>query len=103
MHNAEHYSSQLFQGGTSSTTGMAAVVIAIAHKHMFRFKEQSMLTSTAVFAYHLPRIGIFNGNNFDQTGFSAFGKGEQLINGFPCDETGQHSRLTTPSGILAAS
>ncbi len=82
---------------------MAAVVIAIAHKYMFRFKEQCILASTAVFAYHLPRIGIFNGNNLVQTGFSAFGKGEQLINGFPCDKTGQHFRKTTPSGILAAS
>ncbi len=87
----------MFQGGTSSATGMAAVAIAIAHKHMFRFKEQCVLTSTAVFAYHLPGIGIFNGNNLAQTGYSAFGKEEQLINGFPCDETGQHSRLTTPS------
>ncbi len=31
-HNAKHYSSQLFKGGTSSSTGMAAVVIAIAHE-----------------------------------------------------------------------
>ncbi len=36
--------------------------MAVAHKHMVRFKEKK-LTSGAVFASHLPRISIFNGNN----------------------------------------
>ncbi len=42
---------------------MAPVVIAIAHKHTFRVKEKSILASRAVFANHLPRIRILNGNN----------------------------------------
>ncbi len=60
MNTTEQYSSQLFGGGDSSSTWMAAVGIAIAHKHTFRFKEQNMLTSRAVFANRLPRIGILN-------------------------------------------
>ncbi len=32
-------------GGNSYSTWMAAVVISITHKHTFRFKEQSILTS----------------------------------------------------------
>ncbi len=31
---------------------MAAVVVAIAHKHTFRFKQQSILSSRAGFTYH---------------------------------------------------
>ncbi len=50
-------------GGNSSSTGMAALGIAIAHKHTIRFKEQGILTSRAVFAYRLPRIGILSGGN----------------------------------------
>ncbi len=42
---------------------IATVVIAIAHKHTFRVKEKSILASRAVFANHLPRIRILNGNN----------------------------------------
>ncbi len=42
---------------------MAAVVIAIVHKPTFRFNEQGILTSKAVFAYRLPRIGILSGSN----------------------------------------
>ncbi len=42
---------------------MTAVVVAIAHKHTFRFKEQSILTSRAGFANHLPRISILSGSN----------------------------------------
>ncbi len=38
---------------------MAAVVLAIAHKHTLRFKEQSMPTSRRGFANHLPRIRYF--------------------------------------------
>ncbi len=30
------------------------MVIAIAHKHTFRVKEKSILTTRAVFAYYLP-------------------------------------------------
>ncbi len=37
-------------GGGSSSLGMAAVVVTIAHKHTPRFKEQSMLTCRAVLA-----------------------------------------------------
>ncbi len=54
-------------GGSSSSTVMAAVVIAIAHKHTFRAKEKNILTSRAVFANHLLRLGILNGSN-DSTG-----------------------------------
>ncbi len=43
---------------------MAAVVIAIAHVPYYR---KSILTSRAVFANHLPRIGVLNGNS-DSTG-----------------------------------
>ncbi len=32
------------RGGNNSSAGIAAVVVAIEHKHTFRFKEQSMLT-----------------------------------------------------------
>ncbi len=46
--------------GDSSSTWMAAVVIAIAHKHTVRFKEQSILTSRAVFANRIPRIDMLN-------------------------------------------
>ncbi len=42
---------------------MAAVVITMAHKHTFRLKAESR----AVFANHLPRIGVLNGNS-DCTG-----------------------------------
>ncbi len=42
---------------------MAAVVIAIAHKHTFRVKEKNIITIRAVFVNHLPWIGILNGNN----------------------------------------
>ncbi len=58
----------------SSSTGMAAVVIAIAHKHTFTFKEQSILISRAVFANRLPRIGMLNGNN-DSTACVCVGGG----------------------------
>ncbi len=48
-------------GGSSSPTVLAAVVIAIAHKHTFRVKEKKgILTSRAVFANHLPKFGILN-------------------------------------------
>ncbi len=53
-----------FSGGvglSGSSTVMAA------HKHTFRVKEKSILTSKAVFANHLPRIGILGGNS-DITG-----------------------------------
>ncbi len=39
---------------------LAAVVIAITHKHTFCFKEQSILTSRAVFANNLTRFGILD-------------------------------------------
>ncbi len=58
--------------------GIAAVVIAIAHKHTSRFKEQSILTTRAVFANHLPRIGILNENN-DETGSVSGGREEYVI------------------------
>ncbi len=45
-------------GGVSSSSTVMA-----AHKQTFRVKEKSILTSKAVFANHLPRIGILNGNN----------------------------------------
>ncbi len=50
--------------GVNSSTLMAAVIIAIAQKHTFSFKEQRIFTKRAVFANHLPRIGIINGNNY---------------------------------------
>ncbi len=46
--------------GSSSFTVVAAVVKVIAHKHTFRVKEKNILTSRAVFANHLPRIGFLN-------------------------------------------
>ncbi len=39
---------------------MAAVVVAITHKHTFRFKEQSILTSRTGFAYHAFIIVFFS-------------------------------------------
>ncbi len=53
---------------------MAAEVIAIAHNHMFRVKEKSILTSRAVFVNNLPMIGILNGNK-DSTGCVRGGEG----------------------------
>ncbi len=41
-HNAKQYSSQLFRGGTSSSTVMAAVVGAIAHVLYQRKKAYSL-------------------------------------------------------------
>ncbi len=63
MHyNVAPCSSQLFKGGgSSSSTGMAAVVSSN------RTQEKCILTSRAVYANHLTRIGISNGNN-DSTG-----------------------------------
>ncbi len=63
-HQLKHNSFELFRGGTSSSTGMAAVVIATAHVPL---QKKSILTSRAVFANHLPRIGVLNGNS-DSTG-----------------------------------
>ncbi len=77
-------------GGNSSFTGKAAVVIAIAHKHMFRFQEQSILTSRAVFANRLPRIGILNGNN-DSTGSVGGGVCHNFIFLNNCSGTGLFS------------
>ncbi len=57
---------------------MAAVVIAIAHKHTFCVKEKNILTIKAVFVNHLPRIGILNGNN-DSTGRVRGGRMEFLF------------------------
>ncbi len=39
---------------------MATVVIAIAH---VPYQRKNILTSRAVFANHLPRIGVLNGNS----------------------------------------
>ncbi len=47
-------------GGTSSSTVMAAVVIAILRVPCQR---KNILTSRAVFVNHLPRIGVLNGNS----------------------------------------
>ncbi len=52
---------------------MAAVVIAISHKHAFRFKEQSILTNRTVFANRQPRIGISGWNN-DSTAYLCGGR-----------------------------
>ncbi len=49
--------------GNNSSTWMPAVIIATAQKHTFRFKERSIFSKRAVFANHLPRIGILNLNN----------------------------------------
>ncbi len=65
-------------GGSSLSAGIAVVVIKIAHKHTFRFKEQRILTSRAVFAYHLPRIGILNENS-DSTAHVCGGRVECAI------------------------
>ncbi len=54
---------------------MSAVVIAIAH---FPYQIKSMLTIRAVFANHLPRIGVFNGNS-DSTGCVRGGREEYAI------------------------
>ncbi len=53
----EPYSLQLFGGGRRigknySPSGMAAVVVEIARRHTLRFKQQSILTTCAVFAKH---------------------------------------------------
>ncbi len=60
---------------SSSSTEMAAVVIAIANKHTFRVKEKSILTSRSVFANQLLKIGIYNGKN-DSTGCMREGREE---------------------------
>ncbi len=57
---------------------MAAVVITMAHKHTFRLKAESKLTSRTVFANHLPRTGIFTGNN-DSTACVRGGREEYAI------------------------
>ncbi len=44
----------------NSSAGMAAVAVAIAHKHTFRFKEKNILTSRAGFAYHAFIIVFFH-------------------------------------------
>ncbi len=62
-------------GGTSSSTGMAAVAIAIAH---VPHQRKNILTSRAVFANHLPRIGVLNGNS-DSTGCVRGGREEYAI------------------------
>ncbi len=67
--------SQFSRGGRSSHTGMAAVVIALALKHTFHFKEQSIPTSRAVYANRLLRIGIVNGNNDNTTRVCGGGEG----------------------------
>ncbi len=54
---------------------MAAVVIAI---HTLRIKEKSILTSRAVFANQLPRIGVVNGNS-GSTGCVLRGREEYAI------------------------
>ncbi len=36
--------------------GMVALGVAIAHNHMSRFKEQSILTGRTWFANHLPKM-----------------------------------------------
>ncbi len=46
---------------------MAAVVSAIAHKHTFRFKEQSILASRAGFANHRPRIRYFRWKQWEHS------------------------------------
>ncbi len=53
------YGLQLFWGGDNSSVEMAAVVVAIEHEHMLRFKEQGILTNRAVFANHLPRTWYY--------------------------------------------
>ncbi len=64
-HKLKHNSYELFRGGgTSSSIGMAAVVIAIAH---VPYQRKNILTSRSVFTKHLPRIGVLNGNS-DSTG-----------------------------------
>ncbi len=62
-------------GGTSSSTWMAAVVIAIEH---VPYQGKSILTSKAVFANHLPRIGVLNGNS-NSTGCVHGGREEYAI------------------------
>ncbi len=54
---------------------MAAVVIAITH---VPYQRKSILTSRAVFANHLPRIGVLNGNS-DSTGCVRGGRDEYAI------------------------
>ncbi len=53
----KQYSLELFGGGQgsrrkNSSSGMAAVVVEIAHRHTLRFKQQSTLTTSAAFAKH---------------------------------------------------
>ncbi len=55
---------------------MAAVVIAIAHVPYLR--KKNILTSRAVFANHLPRIGVLNGN-IDSTGCVRGGRGSMPL------------------------
>ncbi len=61
--------------GTSLSTGMAAVVKAIAHVPCHK---KSMLTSRAVFANHLPRISALNGSS-DSTGCVRGGREKSAI------------------------
>ncbi len=53
---------------------MAAVVIAIAHVPY----QKNILTRRAVFANHLPRIGVLSGNS-DSTGCVCGGREEYVI------------------------
>ncbi len=62
-------------GGTSSSTVMAAEVIAIAH---VPYQRKSIFTSRAVFAHHLPKIGVLNGNS-DSTSCVRGGREEYAI------------------------
>ncbi len=57
---------------------MAAIVIAIANKPTFAVKEKNILTSSAVFANHMPRIGILN-VNCDRTVCVRGGRDEYAI------------------------
>ncbi len=41
-HNAKHYSSQLFRGGSSSSTVISAIIIAVAHAPNQRKKAYSL-------------------------------------------------------------
>ncbi len=58
VHNAEQQNLKfLVQRENSLSVGMTAVVVAIAHKHTFRFDEQSLYSQakTDVDDHHLPR------------------------------------------------
>ncbi len=66
-----------------TSTVIAAVVIAIAHVPCQR--KKSILTSRAVFANHLPGIGVLNGSS------GSTGCVRLYIYGFFCSDTGMFS------------